>query len=77
MGTIERDGALTGEDATPLAGAVELYQDGFLEGFHVRRAPAFEAWGLLTRERLRLLDQSPSLGQPGIAQVAQPCHGLR
>jgi DNA-binding SARP family transcriptional activator len=54
MGTIERDGALTGEDATRLAGAVELYQDGFLEGFHVRRAPAFEEWVLLTRERLRL-----------------------
>jgi predicted ATPase/DNA-binding SARP family transcriptional activator len=54
MGMIERDGALTDEEATRLAEAVELYQDGFLEGFHVRRAPAFEEWVLLARERIRL-----------------------
>jgi predicted ATPase/DNA-binding SARP family transcriptional activator len=51
----ERDGALTDGDAAALAASVELYQGGFLEGFYVRRAPAFEDWGLLRRERLRLL----------------------
>jgi len=50
----ERDTALTDEDAAALAAAVELYQGDFLEGFYVRRAPAFEVWVLLERERLRL-----------------------
>ena len=30
------------------------YQGDFLAGFHVRRAPAFEEWVTLQRERLRL-----------------------
>jgi len=41
-------------DATNLATAVDLYQGDFLTGFYVRRAPAFEEWALLQRERLRL-----------------------
>jgi DNA-binding SARP family transcriptional activator/predicted ATPase len=41
-------------DVAALAKAVELYRGDFLEAFHVRRAPAFEEWVLLTRERLRL-----------------------
>jgi DNA-binding SARP family transcriptional activator/predicted ATPase len=54
METLQRDGALTDEDAIRLAEAVELYQDDFLAGFYVRQAPAFEEWVRLTRERLRL-----------------------
>jgi predicted ATPase/DNA-binding SARP family transcriptional activator len=46
--------ALTDKEADALASAVELYQGDFLEGFYVRRAPAFEEWALLERERLRL-----------------------
>ncbi len=33
--------------------AVMLYQGGFLEGFSIPDAPAFEEWQLLQRERLR------------------------
>ena len=51
----ERDGVLTDEDAAALAAAVELYRGDFMAGFYVRRAPAFEDWVLLERERLRLL----------------------
>jgi predicted ATPase/DNA-binding SARP family transcriptional activator len=47
-------GALTAEDAASLARAVELYRGDFLEGFYVHRAPAYEEWVLLQRERLRL-----------------------
>jgi DNA-binding SARP family transcriptional activator len=54
-GAIDQGGsALTAEDAASLARAVELYRGDFLEGFHVRRAPAYEEWVLLQRERLRL-----------------------
>lgn len=53
--TRERDGALTDEDAAALAETVELYRGDFMSGFYVRRAPAFEDWVLLERERLRLL----------------------
>jgi ABC-type oligopeptide transport system substrate-binding subunit/DNA-binding SARP family transcriptional activator len=35
--------------------AVKLYKGDFLEGFHVRGAPAFEEWLLVERERLRTL----------------------
>ena len=51
----KRNGELTNEDAAALAGAVELYRGDLLAAFHVRRAPAFEDWFLLERERLRLL----------------------
>jgi predicted ATPase/DNA-binding SARP family transcriptional activator len=51
----ELPGPLTDESASALSEAVELYQGDFLEGFYVRRAPAFEEWMLLERERLRLL----------------------
>ncbi|MBN1246982.1 MAG: tetratricopeptide repeat protein [Anaerolineae bacterium] len=51
---LARDGALTDESATRLAGGVELYEGDFLEGFYVHQAPAFEEWVLLTQERLRL-----------------------
>lgn len=47
-------GALTLGDAASLARAVELYRGDFLEGFYVRRAPAYEEWVLLEREWLRL-----------------------
>ncbi len=33
--------------------AVELYRGDFLEGFHVREAPAFEEWLVIERERLQ------------------------
>ena len=49
-----REGALTAEGAVALAEATELYRGDFLDGFHVRQAPAFEEWVLLKRERLRL-----------------------
>jgi adenylate cyclase len=35
--------------------AVDLYRDGFLEGFSIGDSPAFEEWALLNRERLRRL----------------------
>ncbi len=35
--------------------ATELYRGDFLDGFHVRDAPAFEEWALVERERLRTL----------------------
>jgi len=38
-----------------LQSTVELYRGDFLEGFHVRGAPAFEEWMLAERERLRTL----------------------
>jgi len=33
--------------------AVELYQGDFLQGFHLPKAPSFEEWMLIQRERLR------------------------
>ncbi len=51
----DRDGALTDKDAATLAAAVDLYRGDFMTGVHVRRAPAFEHWCTLKRERLRLL----------------------
>jgi DNA-binding SARP family transcriptional activator/tetratricopeptide (TPR) repeat protein len=39
-------------DIEQLQGAIELYRGGFLEGFYVRRAPAFEEWVLAQRARL-------------------------
>ncbi|RMF27061.1 MAG: hypothetical protein D6759_18385, partial [Chloroflexi bacterium] len=33
--------------------AMDLYRGDFLEGFHVRGAPAFEEWLVLERERLQ------------------------
>ena len=38
---------------TVLKEAIALYQGDFLEGFHVRDAPAFEEWAALQREYLR------------------------
>lgn len=40
-------------DLARLSEAVALYQGDFLEGFHVRNAPAFEEWALAQRERQR------------------------
>lgn len=37
-----------------LTAAVALYRGDFLAGFHVHRAPVFEEWVTLQRERLRL-----------------------
>ena len=42
------------EDTDVLREAAELYTGDFLAGFYVQRAPAFEDWVTLTRERLRL-----------------------
>jgi DNA-binding SARP family transcriptional activator/predicted ATPase len=41
------------EQVAALAEAVALYRGDFLEGFFVRRAPAFEEWVLIERERFR------------------------
>jgi len=49
----QRSIPLPDEGAAALAEAVELYQGDFMDGFYVRRAPAFEEWALLERERLR------------------------
>ena len=40
-------------DLDRLGEAVALYRGDFLEGFHVRNAPAFEEWALAQRERQR------------------------
>ncbi|NMB88087.1 MAG: SARP family transcriptional regulator, partial [Chloroflexi bacterium] len=37
-----------------LGQAIELYKGDFLAGFYIQRAPAFEDWVTLQRERLRL-----------------------
>ena len=42
------------DEADDLAGALTAYQGDFLSGFHIRRAPAFEEWAMMERERLRL-----------------------
>lgn len=49
-----RGATLSPEEAAALAKAIECYRGDFLAGFHVRRAPAFEEWVTLQRERLRL-----------------------
>jgi DNA-binding SARP family transcriptional activator len=46
-------GASTQTDVERLQEAVELYRGDFLEGFYVRRAPAFEEWATVQRERYR------------------------
>jgi DNA-binding SARP family transcriptional activator/tetratricopeptide (TPR) repeat protein len=43
------------EDPGRVERALDLYQDDFLEGFYVPRAPDFEAWWLSERSRLREL----------------------
>jgi len=53
-GAMMPTGMVMPAEATALVAAVDLYQGEFLAGFHVRRAPAFEEWVLLQRERLRL-----------------------
>ncbi len=50
-----RDGVLTDEDAVTLAAAVDLYRGDLMVGFYVHRAPGFEYWCTLQRERLRLM----------------------
>ena len=40
--------------STALREAIDLYTNDFLQGFYVQRAPDFEDWVTLTRERLRL-----------------------
>jgi DNA-binding SARP family transcriptional activator/predicted ATPase len=54
-GTGARDGLPRAGGADALAEAIELYRGDFLEGFHVRRAPAFEEWVVQQRESLRLM----------------------
>lgn len=43
----------TDTDISLLGEAIELYQGEFLQGFHVRNAPAFEEWVLGQREHWR------------------------
>jgi predicted ATPase/DNA-binding SARP family transcriptional activator len=50
-----QESPVTRAAAAALAEAIELYRAGFLEGLAVHRAPAFEEWVLLERERLRNL----------------------
>ena len=50
-----RESPVSRAGAAALAGAVDLYRGGFLADLHVHRAPAFEEWLLLQRERLRIL----------------------
>ena len=50
-----RESPVSRESAAALAEAIELYRDDFLVGLTVHRAPAFEGWMLLERERLRCL----------------------
>jgi adenylate cyclase len=53
-GTFARTTA-TQVDVERLQRAVDLYRGDFMEGFHVRQAPAFEEWVLARRARLREL----------------------
>jgi DNA-binding SARP family transcriptional activator len=48
------DDLLADESVSALAQGVDLYRGDLMEGFYVRRAPAFEEWVALERERLRL-----------------------
>ena len=51
----QRNGAdLYPDEADKLALALATYRGDFLSGFHIRRAPAFEEWAVMERERLRL-----------------------
>jgi len=43
------------KESEALEQAVELYRGGFLEGFYVSDAPAFEEWMLMEKERLQTL----------------------
>jgi DNA-binding SARP family transcriptional activator len=47
--------ALTEDSAAALDQAVALLRGDFLAGFHVHKAPAFEEWVVMERERLHLL----------------------
>jgi predicted ATPase/DNA-binding SARP family transcriptional activator len=49
-----QEAEITPAEVAKLSAAIDLYQGDFIAGFHVRRAPAFEEWVLLQRERLRL-----------------------
>jgi DNA-binding SARP family transcriptional activator len=51
---IEWGYALTKDSAAALDQAVTLYRGDFLAGFHVHKAPAFEEWVVVERERLHL-----------------------
>ena len=46
--------SLSPEEAATLATAIDGYHGDFLTGFYVQRAPEFEEWVTLQRERLRL-----------------------
>lgn len=57
--------ARTQTEPEHLQQAIALYQGDFLEGFYVRNAPAFEAWMLTERARLR------ELMLTGLARLAE------
>ncbi|MFQ5616964.1 MAG: BTAD domain-containing putative transcriptional regulator, partial [Anaerolineales bacterium] len=43
------------EEVVGLSEAVDLYRGDLLDGFHISKAPSFEEWLLVERERLRTL----------------------
>lgn len=49
-----KTGGLDGETAARIEQAVELYKGEFLKGFFVEKAPEFDAWMVVERERLHL-----------------------
>jgi DNA-binding SARP family transcriptional activator len=52
---VHQQGKVTAETAPQVAGALELYQGDFLEGFSVSDCRRFEEWGMRERERLHHL----------------------
>jgi DNA-binding SARP family transcriptional activator len=52
---VHQQGKVTAETAQQVAGALELYQGDFLEGFSVSDCRRFEEWGGRERERLHHL----------------------
>ena len=50
---MQKSGKRTRSVAVQLQTAVSCYKGDFLAGFNIRNAPDFEAWVLLTQERLR------------------------
>lgn len=53
-GRVHQAELLNSAKASALKRAIQQYTGDFLAGFYIQRAPAFEDWATLTRERLRL-----------------------
>ncbi len=69
-GLVRKAELLNSAQSAALQKAVDLYTNDFLNGFYIRRAPVFEDWVTLTRERLRLnaLDGLYLLGKAAYRQ---------